>query len=165
MNTKKSKRKPATAKRVGGFDLSHGVFVDSAWLHLLHPAFGHELYVGEGVEDNGEPGYAKDPKPVRVKLRRMDSKEMIEKRAKLSQAAMAQSGNKELSEEVDKEINETMLRYSILKFENVYYQGRALDAKKEADKKLFFDMPANYRVQVMFFAGTVEHFFDEGCKG
>ena len=165
MNTKKSKRKPAKAKSVGGFDLSNGTFIESAWLHLRHPAKGHELYVGEGVGDDGKPDYAKDPKPVRVKLRRPDSKSMIEKRTKLSQAAMMNAGGKELSDEVEAEITDMMIEYSILKFENVYYRGRALDAKKAADRKLFFEIPANYRLQVMVFTGTVENFFDEGCKG
>ena len=160
-----TKKKSAKAKAVGGYDLSHGAFVEDACLHLRHPAFNHELYVGKGVDKAGRREGAKDPKPVRVHLRRIDSQAMVEKKRQLQRAATAQAGGKEIAEEVQNDIDETMLKFSILEFENVYYKGRALDAADEEDKNLFINMQNNYSVQVMIFIAEVENFFDEGCKG
>ena len=159
-----TKKKTAKAKSVGGFNLASGKTLKDAWLHLKHHSLRHLLYVGEGVSEDGERGYAKDPQPVRVRVRDNNAPEVEKERRRLVRLATQAAGGKEPNDEAGDEILHNMLKFGILEFENLFDgDWRPLDASSDEDKEAFLAM-GNFSEQLLNFTVQRSNFFVKGSK-
>ena len=154
-----------------GFDLSAAPVKETvdksegAWMHLRHPSKNHQLYVGPGVNSDGSIGTSTEAKAVRVKVLYARSRQVIEHQRRLDREATLNAGSKMPTIEQSEEMGLAVLRFVIVGFENLYFKGRALDAKHDDDKTVFMNMADEYVTQVSTFSTELSHFFGSGSSG
>ena len=122
---------------------------DGAWMHIQHPATGALLYDGDD-----------ETKPCRVKVLSVDSKRYAKATRALDNKLIRNRGKVNL-EEASKDVL-VRAAAAIIGFENVRFQGRALDAKNKEDRLLWVGLAPNFVTQVQAFAAEVDHFFGLG---
>ena len=157
-------RKAAKAKKVGGFKFGGGKSMETAWLHLNHHHLGHPLYIGEGVSEDGEMGYAKDAQPVRVRVRDVNAESMSKERRRLLRLATQSAQGRRPDADADDEILRGMLKFSIVEFDNLLHpDDTPLDASSDEDREEFLKM-GDFADQLLNFMTDRANFFAKGSR-
>ena len=161
----------SAAKAPSGFNLNRAnvkevsTTSEGQWMHLRHPVNEHLLYIGDGADEDGNVTDVSKAVPVRVKILFAKNRKLVEYRRSLERDATMGMSNKVLSEEQEEELNLTILRRSIVEFDNVWKGDMELDASNEKHKEIFFGMADEYIVQCIKFSANLSHFFGTGSKG